>query len=43
MKKRARDIKYTGDPDLIPIRKDEFTFLVRFLYKLSTKLNIMVS
>lgn len=42
MKKRALNIKYTGDPELIPIRSNECTFLVRFLYQVSNKFNIMV-
>lgn len=32
-----------GDPALIPIQSNEITFLVRFLYQVSQKLNIMVS
>jgi len=43
MMKRIKDIKYTGDPTLIPIQNNEFTFLVRFLHQVSCKLNIMVS
>lgn len=43
MKKRALNINYTGDPDLIPIGGNECTFLVRFLYLLSCKINLMYS
>lgn len=42
MKKRTKEIKYMGDPALIPIQTNEITFLVRFLYQVSHKLNIMV-
>jgi hypothetical protein len=31
--------RYLGHPDLIPIRTDEFTFGVRMLHRLSTKIN----
>lgn len=34
---------YTVDPAIVPTKSYEFTFLVRFLYQLSTKLNFMVS
>lgn len=43
MRHRARNIKYTGDPALIPIQTNECTFLVRFLHQLSCKLNLMFS
>lgn len=42
MKRRLRDIKYTVDPDLVPIKANEFTCLVRFLHKMSDTLNLMV-
>ncbi|CAK1550404.1 unnamed protein product [Leptosia nina] len=32
-------LKYSGDPDLMPIMSYESTILVRFLYQLATKLN----
>lgn len=43
MKKRLKELKYTVNPDLIPIRSNEVTFLVRFLHKMSVILNLMVS
>ncbi|KAL1494759.1 hypothetical protein ABEB36_010305 [Hypothenemus hampei] len=39
VRSRLKKIKYDGDPDLLPIRGDESTFLVRILYQLATKLN----
>ncbi len=41
MKSQVSQIKYMGDPDLIPIKSSENTFLVRFLYQLSSALNRM--
>ncbi|XP_055606110.1 sphingomyelin phosphodiesterase 4 [Uranotaenia lowii] len=41
MKTRQSTLQYTGDPALLPIRANEFTFLVRFLHQLSSKLNLM--
>ena len=43
MRAQSKLITYTGDPALIPIMGNEFTFLVRFLHQLSCKLNLMVS
>lgn len=43
MRKRSRLIKYTGDPALIPIRSNESTVLVRILYQISARVNIMVT
>lgn len=40
---RSRVPVYRGDPALLPIRNNEVSFLVRFLYQLSLKLNQMVS
>ena len=31
--------RYVGNPDLIPIRTDEFGFLVRLLHKISSNIN----
>lgn len=39
MKKRVREIRYTGDPLLIPIQSNELSVLVRLLYRLSSFLN----
>ena len=36
---RKFEIKYSGDPELQPIRSFENPTLVRLLYKLSTHLN----
>lgn len=41
MKLRKNNLRYTGDPALLPITSTEFTFLVRFLHQLSCKLNLM--
>lgn len=41
MKLRKNTLCYTGDPALLPIASTEFTFLVRFLHQLSSKLNLM--
>lgn len=43
VKERLKVLKYDGDPDLHPIRTHENQFLVRSLYKLSTKINEDVS
>lgn len=40
--KHLNSFTYTVDPAIIPARSYELTFLVRFLYQLSTKLNEMV-
>ncbi|CAH0555499.1 unnamed protein product [Brassicogethes aeneus] len=39
VRNRIKNIKYDGDPDLLPIRSDENTFLVRTLYQLALKIN----
>ncbi|XP_065075055.1 sphingomyelin phosphodiesterase 4 [Ochlerotatus camptorhynchus] len=41
MKLRKNTLRYTGDPALLPIASTEFTFLVRFLHQLSSKVNLM--
>lgn len=43
MKMKVRSLHYTGDPDLLPIKNDEITFLVRFFYQMSYKMNYMVN
>ncbi|EDS26945.1 conserved hypothetical protein [Culex quinquefasciatus] len=43
MRQRQRQLRYTGDPALLPIQSTEFTFLVRFLHQCSAKLNFMFS
>lgn len=43
MRKRIRELEYTGDPLLIPIQSNEFTFLVRHLYRFSAYLNNKVT
>lgn len=40
---RSRVPVYRGDPALLPIQNNEVTFLVRFLYQLCLKINVMVS
>ncbi|XP_050310724.1 sphingomyelin phosphodiesterase 4 [Anthonomus grandis grandis] len=39
VRSRLKTIKYDGDPDLLPIRSDECTFLVRALYQFAQKVN----
>lgn len=39
MRRRAKDIKYTGDPALLPIQNNELSFLVRILYRITSYLN----
>uniref|UniRef100_A0A1Q3F087 Putative sphingomyelin phosphodiesterase 4-like isoform x1 n=1 Tax=Culex tarsalis TaxID=7177 RepID=A0A1Q3F087_CULTA len=41
MRQRQSQLRYTGDPALLPIQSTEFTFLVRFLHQCSAKLNFM--
>uniref|UniRef100_A0A1B0CYY0 Uncharacterized protein n=1 Tax=Phlebotomus papatasi TaxID=29031 RepID=A0A1B0CYY0_PHLPP len=38
---KSKILDYRGDPDLMPIRSNECTPLVRFLHQLSCKLNLM--
>lgn len=40
---RSRVPVYRGDPALLPIQDNEVSFLVRFLYQLCLKINLMVS
>lgn len=40
---RSRVPVYRGDPALLPIQSNEISFLVRFLYQLCLKINVMVS
>lgn len=39
MRRRARELAYTGDPLLLPIQSNEFAVLVRLLYRLGNYLN----
>lgn len=43
MLQRIRNVKYTGDPAILPAHSNEITFLVRLLYKISKFLNDKVS
>lgn len=43
VRRRLKQIKYDGDPDLHPIRSDECAFLVRALYQFAVKVNEQVS
>lgn len=36
---RVRRVQYTGDPLTLPARSSEIECLVRFFYKLSTRIN----
>lgn len=40
---RIKDSEYTVDPARVPTKSNEITFLVRLLYQVSNKLNLMVS
>lgn len=42
MKNRLKTLRYNVDPAIVPIQSSEVAFLVRFLYQMSSKLNIMV-
>lgn len=42
VKERLKNMKYEGDPDLIPIRSYEIAFLVRLLYVFACNINQQV-
>ena len=42
-KKFKSNCKYQGNPDLLPIRSDEFTYLVRILHMVSVWINTKFS
>lgn len=43
MRRRAKDIRYTGDPALLPIQSNELSILVRILYRVTSYLNRAVT
>lgn len=43
MMQRVRKVQYTGDPLTLPARSNEIECLVRFFYKLSTRINETVN